>query len=130
MKLLWYADSLYYSRFNSSMTGLVYEHRTYGALPIGFNEILEFPAINVQEELVHDNIAYKILSAGSINTDIFDDDELDVLECIAEKFKTTTGREIVEYMHKEKAYLATSEKEIISYIYAKELNDFDNYFLQ
>ena len=52
MKLLWYADSLYYSRFNSSMTGLVYEHRTYGALPIGFNEILEFPAINVQDELM------------------------------------------------------------------------------
>ncbi len=43
MKLLWYTDAIYYRRHGQSMTGLVYEHMTYGALPIGLTKFLVFP---------------------------------------------------------------------------------------
>jgi len=42
MKLLWYTDALYFKRYGQSMTGLVYKHMPLGALPVAFDEILNF----------------------------------------------------------------------------------------
>lgn len=56
MMLLWYTDAIYYKRYGKSMTGLVYVHMTYGALPIGFNEILSVPTIQVVEEMMYEDI--------------------------------------------------------------------------
>ncbi len=45
MKLLWYADVLHYKRYGKAMMGLVYQHKTHGALPLGYNEIIYLPSV-------------------------------------------------------------------------------------
>lgn len=124
MKLLWYSDSIYFKRFGKSMTGLVYQHRPLGAVPIGYNEIICMPTIKIVEELICDDIAYKILPSGDISLSSFELNELKVLEEVATRFKDIKGAELSEYMHKEIAYLKTKNNQIIPYSLAKELFDF------
>ena len=45
MKLLWYIDALSYKNRGYSITGLVYTHMPYGALPIGHKEIIELSSL-------------------------------------------------------------------------------------
>ena len=124
MKMLWYADALYFKYFGSSMTGLVYQHKDMGALPIGHNKLLGLERINVQEEsspnydlLIHfypvDNMDYSVIS----------EEEIAVLDKVITKFRRYKTQQIVEYMHKEKAYLMTINEEIIPYSLAKETRD-------
>lgn len=122
MKLLWYTDVIYYRRYGYSMTGLVYEHMTYGALPIGFNEILSVKTIEVIEEMIYEDISYKIIPKEKISKDAFLEQELSVLELVSNKFKDYRSREIVDYMHEEKAYINTGNHELIPFSLAKELN--------
>jgi len=123
MKLLWYADSIYYRRYGHSMTGLVYEHMTYGALPIGFNEILSVPTIEVIEEMIYEDISYRIVPKIKVHEGVFSRDELDVLELVANKFKDYRAKQIVNYMHKEKAYMDTEDHELIPFSLARDLNE-------
>ena len=123
MKLLWYTDAIYFRRHGQSMTGLVYEHMTYGALPIGFNEILSVPTIRVVEELMYEDIGYKIVPTGKVDRNVFSKDELSVLELVADKFKEYRSKQIVDYMHEEKAYLETQDHELIPFTLASELNE-------
>ena len=123
MKLLWYADALYFRRHSKSMTGLIYEHMTYGALPIGFNEILDLPTIKVIEEMIYEDISYRIQPQKEVRKEMFSAEEWDVLELVARKFKGFKAREIVDYMHEEKAYLETVDHQIIPYSLAKELKE-------
>lgn len=122
MKLLWYADVLHFSRYGRSMTGLVYKHMPYGALPVGFNEILDLPTIKVVEEMKYEDISYKIYPNNQVNISDFSLEELNILELVANTFKDYKAREIVDYMHKEKAYIQTEDFQIIPYSLAKELN--------
>lgn len=123
MKLLWYADAIYYKRHGQSITGLVYEHMTYGALPIGFNEILSVPTIEVIEEMMYEDISYKIVPNGSVSSEVFSEQELDVIELVSSKFKDYRSSQIVDYMHEEKAYLNTKNHELIPFSLARELNE-------
>ncbi|MBN2796458.1 MAG: DUF4065 domain-containing protein [Clostridia bacterium] len=123
MKLLWYTDAVYYRRHGKSMTGLVYEHMTFGALPIGFNEILNVPTIQVVEEMMYEDIGYKIIPTSKTDESVFLKDELSVLQLVADKFKDYRSKQIVDYMHEEKAYVETSDHELIPYSLAKDLKE-------
>lgn len=123
MKLLWYSDVINFKRHGKSLTGLVYEHMTYGALPIAFNEILNLPTVKVQEELIYEDISYKILPNKPVNISSFTFDELDVLDTVVRKFKNFKSREIVSYMHQERAYLETEDRQLIPYSLAMQLNE-------
>lgn len=123
MKLLWYSDALNFKRHGKSLTGLVYEHMTYGALPIAFNEILNLPTVKVQEELIYEDISYKILPNKPVNISSFTMDELDVLDTVVKKFNNFKSREIVSYMHKERAYMETEDHQLIPYSLAMQLNE-------
>jgi len=123
MKLLWYADAVHFNRYGKSMTGLVYRHMPYGALPLGYDEIIHLPTVKVQEEITHDDISYKILPNAEVNISNFTLEELNILEMIASKFKDYRAKEIVDYMHQEKAYKETEPYHIISFELAKDLNE-------
>jgi putative zinc finger/helix-turn-helix YgiT family protein len=123
MKLLWYTDALYFKRHGTSMTGLVYQHYPLGALPIAYNEMLSLPSIKVEEEYFNDYTAYNIKSNGSITLDTFLFDELSVLQSVLSFFKNKNTDTIVNYMHGETAYIATSQGQIIPYSLAKEIRD-------
>ena len=104
------------------MTGLVYKHMPYGALPIAFDEIIYLPTVKVIEEILYDDIGYKIVPNKEVNVSDFSLEELAVLETMASTFRTISP-EIVNYMHEEKAYTDTEAYQIIPYSLAKELKD-------
>jgi putative zinc finger/helix-turn-helix YgiT family protein len=122
MKLLWYTDAVFYKRHGRSMTGLVYKHMPLGALPIAYDEIIYLPTIKVIEEMIHDDISYRIYPNKEVNISDFSLEELSVLETVAIAFKDYKSKEIVDYMHKEKAYTDTVQNQIIPYSLAEQLN--------
>ncbi len=123
MKLLWYADVLHFRRHGKAMTGLVYKHMTYGALPLAYDEIIHLPTVKVEEEIIYDDISYRIVPNTEVNESDFTPEELSILELIATKFKNYRSREIVDYMHEERAYKETEPYNIISFELAKDLNE-------
>ena len=54
MKLLWYSDVMSYKEKNVSITGLVYEHKDMGALPLGHSALMELSGIDVRENYSND----------------------------------------------------------------------------
>lgn len=123
MKLLWYADAIFFGRYGKSMTGLVYKHMPLGALPIAYDEIIYLPTVKVVEELIYDDISYKIRPNKEVNISDFSLEELNVLDTVATKFNNFRSKEIVEYMHKEKGYTDTIPNQVIPYSLAKQLNE-------
>lgn len=124
MKLLWYADSLFYKLNNRSMTGLVYQHLPLGAVPVAYNQILELPSIEVKEEMHNDYIGYRICPKRDVNINEFTLEELKVLQEVASYFKDFNTKRIVDYMHDEEAYVKTEPDDIISYKFSSELKEF------
>lgn len=123
MKLLWYIDSLSYKDMEHSITGLVYQHMPYGALPIGHKEIIELSSIKsnlfindreYEEYKIELNKEYKIKKLKK--------EEKTIIDKVISKFKNYKSHEISEYMHKEKAYIETKDSEIIPFTFAKEIN--------
>jgi putative zinc finger/helix-turn-helix YgiT family protein len=123
MKLLWYADSIFFGRHGKSMTGLVYKHMPLGALPIAYDEIISLPTVKVVEELIYEDISYRIEPNKEVSISDFSLEELSVLEVVATTFKNYKSREIIDYMHKEKAYTDTMPNQVIPYSLAKQLNE-------
>ena len=125
MKLLWYIDSLSYKNNGHTITGLVYEHMPYGALPIGHREIIELSSIKsklfineseYEEYRIQFNEEYKIKKLKK--------EEKEIIDRVINKFKNYKSYEISDYMHKEKAYIETKDNEIIPFTFAKEINEF------
>ena len=125
MKLLWYIDVLSYKDTEKTITGLVYQHMPYGALPIGHKEIIELSSVKsslfindreYEEYKIEFNKEYKIKRIAKENKDIIDK--------VINKFKNYKSSEISEYMHKEKAYIETKDNEIIPFTFASEINQF------
>ena len=50
------------------------------------------------------------------------DDEFKTIDIVVNKFYSFTSKDIVKYMHKEKAYLETKTNEFISFEYAKYID--------
>lgn len=123
MKLLWFTDTIFFGRYGHSMTGLVYKHMPLGALPVAFDEIIYVPTVKVIEELINEDIGYRIYPNGDVTIAGFSLDELNVLEMVAKKFMGFKTKEIVDYMHEEKAYKETMQNQIIPYSLAKQLNE-------
>jgi hypothetical protein len=47
-----------------------------------------------------------------------------ILDVVIKKFKNYKAKEIVDYMHEERAYIETNPGEIIPFSMAKEIRDF------
>lgn len=122
MKLLWYADALSYTRANKAISGLVYQHMPLGALSLAHNEIIYLPSVDVVEEY-NDDIGYRIVPRQGQHLTSFTTDEIDVLETIAKKFREVKSREIINYMHLERAYYETEPYQIIPFSLCKELRE-------
>ncbi|OLN32462.1 type II TA system antitoxin MqsA family protein [Desulfosporosinus metallidurans] len=123
MKLLWYTDTIFFGRYGKSMTGLVYKHKPLGALPIAYDEIIHLPTVKVVEDIINEDICYKICPNKEVSISEFTLKELSVLELVATKFKNHRSKEIVDYMHMEKAYKETQQNQIIPYTLAKRLRE-------
>lgn len=126
MKLLWYCDALSFKTRDIAITGLVYKHKPMGALPIGHNDIINLPGINVEENNTDtfEYTVYNILPNENADPSILSKEEIAVLDQVIDKFKSFNGAKIAEYMHQEYAYTHTVSNEIITFAYAKEIKEF------
>lgn len=124
MKLLWYTDALAYQRRGRAITGLVYQHMPYGALPIGNAEIINLPQLVVDEIEREDGVSYHIQAKQSFTMDVLTADEIDIIYSIANKFKDMRTNDIVNYMHDEQAYKETSMYQVIPFSLCEKLKQF------
>lgn len=125
MKMLWYVDALSYKTSGYAMTGMVYRHNDMGALPVGHYSLMNLEKLNIQEEATYnyDSMLHIYPTIG-MNYDVLSAEDRIVLDAVIEKFKSYKTKEIVEYMHEEKAYLQTKAGQIIPFSMAKEIRDF------
>ena len=121
MKLLWYADVLFFNKHGVSMTGLVYQHKPLGALPIGHHEIIYLSTVSVVEEEIENGTSYHIIPLKKPVNPFFPLEEQEILNMVAQRFKSATGKSISDHMHNELAYQNTADDEIIMYSSVGEL---------
>lgn len=125
MKLLNYADMIFFKENGISISGIRYVHFPYGPVPENFDFLLGMMAI---DHIAHIDVAYEneyekhyVIPERDVPLDILSKDELLVMERIYKKFANFSSRDISNYSHKEKGYISTQQGEFISYRYAKDI---------
>lgn len=125
MKLLNYSDMVFYKENSVSISGLKYVHLPYGPVPEKFNILLERLET---DKIAHIDVEFdgkyefhKVIPDKNTFDDVLTSKEIDVLERIYKKFEKFGSIEISNYSHKEKGYSSTSPGEIISYMYASDV---------
>lgn len=72
--------------------------------------------INVKEEMSYNyDIMLHIYPGIGIDYSILNDEEKEILDKVIEQFKNYKAKEIVDYMHEEKAYIETKAGDIIPF---------------
>lgn len=125
VKTLWYVDYLYYELTGKSATGLVYKRRRMGALPVGNNELLYMPSVETEEEYYGDGkMGYRLSVAKDFVASKISKELEEIIERVVKKFERKGHKKIVDYMHKEEAYLKTEENKIIPFSKEYKLRPF------
>lgn len=121
MKMLWYADFLAYKETGRAITGLVYRALPMGAVPVSYDSIMELKGVRYEELDMGNGSAYKILPDRLETYKFLSEDDMAVLDTVIKSVGAMTKNEIVSFMHKEKAYKETQERDYIKYEYARYL---------
>lgn len=128
-KLLFYADFLAYKVSSISLTGSAYRRIQHGPVPKDYGKLLDWLErdewISVEEKEYGEGImGLEILPGANVdNIDCaFTDTEKTVLECVANEFHHATAKSISDRSHEESAYLNTLDRQLISYLEAKDLS--------
>ena len=125
MKMLWYSDVLAFIENGFAMTGMVYRHEAMGALPVGHYSLMNLEKLNIQEEMSYScDTMLHIYPTVNMDYSVLTDREKSILDKVITKFSAYRAKDIVEYMHKEKAYTETRPGEIIPFSLAKEIRKF------
>ncbi len=121
MKLMWYADALSYKRRGFAITGLVYQALPMGAVPVGHNSIIDLKDVPCEEVDMGETNAYHFSLGGNQPFfELLDDDKV-ILDEVIEKLGKMSKNEIINFMHKEQAYIETAPRDIIQFKYAESL---------
>lgn len=125
MKMLWYVDALSYKNNGYAITGMVYRHNDMGALPVGHYSLMNLENLNVHEEesYNYDSMLH-IYPTQGMDYSVLTTEDKKVLDAVIIKFKNYKAKEIVDYMHEERAYRETSSGDIIPFSIAKDIRDF------
>jgi uncharacterized phage-associated protein/DNA-binding transcriptional regulator YiaG len=129
-KLLFYADFILHKQIGYSMSGVQYRAIPMGPVPNNFNSIFEYLANNDDVDIYSTTFSdggtgeqFKPNIKRELNTDLFSETELIILESVVDRFKNTSTNEIIEISHREKAWIENkAEKKIIDYSYSFDLN--------
>ena len=125
MKMLWYVDAFSYKLNGCAMTGMVYRHNTMGALPVGHYSLMNLENLNVHEEESYNfDSMLHIYPIKGMDYSILSADEKKIIDKVIKKFKNYKAKDIVEYMHEEKAYIKTKPGDIIPFSLAKDIREF------
>ena len=125
-KLLFYSDFTYFKHYTTSLTGLKYLKYEFGPVPDNYEGLLWSMEKLGLIDLVPSSAG---LCSGTIirpltscNKDVFGKEEIEVLLEVKNLYGSTTSGEISDISHKEKAWLETQLKDIISYEHSMNLN--------
>ena len=125
MKLLNYADMVFYKENGISISGLKYVHIPYGPVPDNFDMLIGKMTADhiVHIEVTFDNGYEKhhVIPECEVTSRALSEAEIEVLERVYEKFKDFGSVQISDYSHQEKGYCSTQQGEIISYSYAADI---------
>lgn len=125
MKMLWYSDVLAFIENGFAMTGMVYRHEPMGALPIGHYSLMNLENLNIKEEMSYNyDTKLYVYPTDGMDYSVLSDGEKAILDKVIEKFRNFKAKDIVDYMHEEKAYKETNAGEIIPFSLAKEIRSF------
>lgn len=115
-KILWYIDILFFKKYNYSISGLSYFNMKYGACPLGLDLILDSPSVEIKEVIEDDYV--KTLITNVITDYQLTPNEIEIIDVVINKFRDLNTNQIIEYMHKETAFIETKENTFISFEYA------------
>ncbi len=121
MKLMWYADALSYKQRGFAITGLVYQALPMGAVPVGHNFIIDFKDVPCEEVDMGETYAYYFSLRGKQVFSVLSNEEKDILDIVIDKLGKMSKNEIINFMHKEQAYIETAPRDIIQFKYAESL---------
>ena len=129
-KLLFYADFIMHKQTGFSISGVQYRAIPMGPVPNNFNSIFEYLANKKELDIYSTNFAnggmgeqFKPNPNRTFDKELFTTTELQILNLVANKFKNTSTKEIIEVSHKEKAWIENNEeRKLIDYKYSFELN--------
>lgn len=107
------------------MTGMVYRHNDMGALPVGHYSLMNLENLNVHEEesYNYDSMLH-IYPTKGMDYSILTAEDKSILDTVIRKFKNYKAKEIVDYMHEERAYRETKSGDIIPFSMAKDIREF------
>lgn len=129
LKEMFYADFLNYKNTGKSITGLEYSKITYGPVPDDKDKII---CDCISKKFIDEIVEYKndyeyhnIISLKDFDKNIFDEEELMILNRVKEFFKDFKSKEIADFSHEEKAFIETEFAKNISYDFAFDINRID-----
>ena len=129
-KLLFYADFLMFKQSCFSISGMRYTAIEMGPVPINFQSIFEYLANKDEIDIFTTEFPqgyigeqFKAKNGRPFRVELFSENELNVLEKVANVFKPTSTNQIIEISHLEEAWKKNEKnKSVISYEYAFDLN--------
>lgn len=121
MKLMWYADALAYKKRGFAITGLVYQALPMGVVPVGHGSIIDLKDVPCEEVDIGETSAYHFSLTGEKNFSALSKEEKDILDFVIEKLGKMSKNEIIDFMHKERAYVETAPRDVIQFKYAEYL---------
>ncbi|PTB97984.1 DNA-binding protein [Marivirga lumbricoides] len=127
-KLLFYADFYAFKHFGISISGSKYRAIPYGPVPFKyesiFEELTEKKLIDIyfDDSLNYKSEKLKARDDRKFNEDLFSDQEIKILNLVAERFKNLNTKAIVKISHEETAWIQNNaNRELISYQFAVDL---------
>lgn len=121
MKLMWYADALAYKKRGFAITGLVYQALPMGVVPVGHGSIIDLKDVPCEEVDIGETSAYHFSLTGEKNFSALSKEEKDILDFVIEKLGKMSKNEMIDFMHKERAYVETAPRDVIQFKYAEYL---------
>jgi len=130
-KLLWYCDFLNFRLNGRSLTGTVYVHLPYGPVPKNYECCLAYltarKLITSEEEIIPSRgfsfEVYNPLEKPDLS--MFSENEKSVFSAVVSRFGRMKARKIVDISHAQQGYVKTAPNEVISYLWAEELDPKD-----
>lgn len=119
-KLFFYVDFLNFKNHGKSITGLTYEAIPYGPVPrnytLLYGELEKLGYIKIDLESINSDFVEKFESTIKFDSKEFNEDEVQTLKAVLNKFQKTKRDEIVKISHEETAWINHHEnRELISY---------------
>lgn len=123
MKMLWYGDAVNYKKTGKAITGLVYNALPMGAVPVGYDQIIDLEGIEYETVIYDfDRWGYKFYPVKGFQVNELSTEETCVLDVVISEVGHLNAQEIVNKMHDEEAYKRTERNGIIPFTFADSLS--------